>query len=254
MSKIDRLIDQNEQVVGTFLSSRSQAALEVLSDVGFDFVVIDTEHFMVNPETIEHLITAAEASNIVPFVRVQEDVDLIQRALDCGTQGLIAPMVDKPEQAREVVNAAKFPPIGKRGVGNPRSTNYGVGGADYMDECYERQNEDQAVIVQIETREALKNIDDIAEIAGVDSLFIGPWDLSHSLNQSDRGAGDQILEDKITEVLAKCREFEVTTGIFAWSGDVAEKRMDQGFDYIVCGADVIFLANSAKEELARIKS
>lgn len=253
MSKINKLVDRNELTVGTFLCSRSQAALEVLAGVGFDFVVIDAEHFMVNPETIEHLITAAEAADIVPFVRVQENVNLVQRALDCGAEGIIAPMINCGEEAREIVNTAKFPPIGERGVGNPRSTNYGVGGADHMDKCYKRQNENQAVILQIETEEALKNLQDIVGIEGVDSLFIGPWDLSHSLDQPGREDGDLLLEDKVDEVLAKCKENRVPAGIFAWGSDEATRRIDQGFDYIVCGGDVIFLANSSEEELTKIK-
>ena len=252
MSKINDLIAESGPTVGTFLFSRSQASLEVMADVGFDFVVIGTEHFMVNPETIEHLITAAEAANIVPFVRVQENVNLIQRVLDSGAEGIISPMIDNAEGAKEVVETAKFPPIGNRGVGNPRSTTYGVQGAEYMEECYERQNESQSVILQIETEEALQNLQEVAMVEGVDSLFIGPWDLSHSLSQTGRGADSVILEDKISEVLAKCKEIEIPVGIFAWDGEEANKRIEQGFDYIICGGDVIFLAISAGEALGEI--
>lgn len=253
MSVINELIDQADRTVGTFLCSRSQAVLEVLAETGFDFVVIDTEHFMINPETIEHLITAAEAAGIVPFVRVQENVDLIQRVLDCGAKGIIAPMINKAENARKVVNTAKFPPLGKRGVGNPRSTNYGVGGADDMDKCYESQNENQAVILQVETEEALKNLQGISRIEGVDSLFIGPWDLSHSLDQPDKSDDNDLVEDKINEVLGECKEREIPAGIFAWGSEEATERIDQGFDYVICGGDVIFLANSAKDELTKIR-
>ncbi|MBS3735948.1 MAG: aldolase/citrate lyase family protein [Candidatus Bipolaricaulota bacterium] len=253
MNQINKLIDRTDQAVGTFLCSRSQAALEVLAGVGFDFVVIDAEHFMVNPETIERLVTAAESADVVPFVRVQENVDLVQRTLDCGAKGIIAPMINSGEEAREIVNAAKFPPIGKRGVGNPRSTNYGVGGAEYMDKCYEHQNENQAVIIQIETKEALENLPDIIGIEGLDSLFIGPWDLSHSLDQPGPDEGSQIFEDKINEVLEKCKKKEVPVGIFSWGSKEANERVHQGFDYVICGADVIFLANSAKEELTKIR-
>lgn len=253
MSEINELIDRNERTVGAFLCSRSQAALEVLAGVGFDFVVIDAEHFMLNPETIEQLITAAETAGIVPFVRVQENVDLVQRTLDCGAKGIIAPMINRREEAQKIVNTAKFPPIGERGVGNPRSTNYGVNGAEYMDKCYERQNENQAVIIQIETKEALENLHDIIGVEGLDSLFIGPWDLSHSLDQSGPDESTRMVEDKVNEVLEKCKKNEVPVGIFSWGSEEANKRIDQGFDYVICGADVIFLANSAKEELAKIK-
>ncbi len=253
MSNINKLVNQKERTIGTFLCSRSQAALEVLAETGFDFVVIDTEHFMINPETIERLVTAAEAADIDPFVRIQENVDLIQRVLDCGAKGIIAPMINTADYAREVVNTAKFPPLGERGVGNPRSTKYGVGGANHMDKCYDHQNKNQAVIFQIETEEALNNLPDIARIEGVDSLFIGPWDLSHSLDQPGKSERSDPVEDKIDEVLRRCKKMKVPAGIFAWGSDEATERIEQGFDYVICGGDVIFLANSAEEELTKIR-
>ena len=253
MSKINDLVDQNDHLVGTFLFSRSQAALEILAEVGFDFVVIGAEHFLINPETIEQLITAAEAANIVPFVRVQENINLIGRVLDCGADGIVSPMINNVEEAEEVVKAAKFDPVGNRGVGNPRSTGYGIRGGDYMDKCYEEQNESQSVILQIETEVAVENCRDIASVEGVDSLFIGPWDLSHSLNQSDGEGAEASVEEKIDEILKKGKEIGVSTGIFAWDSEDASRRAEQGFDYTICGGDVIFLANSAREELGKIK-
>jgi len=253
MNKLEEFIEQNDPTVGTFLFSRSPAALEVLAEVGFDFVVIGAEHFMINPETIEQLITTAEAANIVPFVRVQENVDLIQRVLDCGAQGIVSPMINTVEQAEEVVKAAKFPPIGDRGVGNPRSTYYGIRGGDYMNRCYERQNESQVVILQIETEEAVENLEDIAKVNGVDSLFVGPWDLSHSLEQPGSDNGSGLLEKNVSEIVAKCKGIGLSAGIFAWDSKEANKRVKQGFDYTICSGDVIFLANRAREELARIE-
>ena len=254
MNSIKKIIEQNRDPVGTFIFSRSQAAIEVLAEIGYDFAVIGAEHFMVNPEKIEQLITAAEAAGIVPYVRVQENTDLIQRVLDCGAEGIISPMIDNVEEAREIVNVAKFPPIGSRGVGNPRSTNYGIRGGDYLDRCYEKQNKNQSVILQIETEESLVNIKEIASTRGVDSLFIGPWDLSHSLNQTDRDGGEKLLEDKINVALRECKKSDTAIGIFSWGSEEATRRLEQGFDYVICGGDVIFLANSAKEELENIKN
>src|SRR6056297_1482705 len=115
MSIIDELIAEKVVPVGTFLFSRSQAALEVIAAAGFDFVVIGTEHFMVNPETIEGLITTAEASDIIPLVRPGEGVNMISRVLDCGAMGVIAPRINTVDEAGEVVRSAKFFPMGERG-------------------------------------------------------------------------------------------------------------------------------------------
>lgn len=254
MSIIDDLLTKNGVPVGTFLFSKSQASLEVIADAGFDFVVIGTEHFTVNPERIEHLITVAEASAISPVVRVGEETHMISRVLDTGAGGIIAPMINTAKEARKIVKAAKFPPIGERGVGNPRSTIYGVRGADYMDGCYEKQNEDQAVIVQIETEQALDNIQDIATVEGVDSLFIGPWDLSHSLDKVGDKGREKLLEEGISKALSQTKEKDVPVGIFAWDGGQARERIEGGFDYVVCAGDVIFLTQSAKQALEEITS
>jgi len=254
MSIVDELISEKDVPVGTFLFSRSPGSLEVLAGAGYDFAVIGTEHFMANSETIERLVTVAEASDIVPIVRVGESVNMISRVLDCGARGILAPMINTVRQAREVVNAAKFPPIGERGVGNPRSTGYGVLGAEYMDKCYKQQNEDQAVIVQIETKKAVDNLTEIATVEGVDSLFIGPWDLAHSLERKGDSNREKLLEENIKLVLKQVQDIDVTLGIFSWDSADANRRIEQGFDYVVCAGDLIFLDKSARGELEEIRN
>lgn len=251
-NKVRRLFEKGKPAVGTFLVSRSQAALEVLAAVGFDFVVIDAEHFMVNIETLEHLVTAAESAGIAPFVRVQENVNLIGRALDCGALGIVAPMINTPEEARAVVNAAKFIPEGTRGVCNPRTVVYGAKGIDYMKESYKRLNAETVIAVQIETSQAVDNLPEIAEVKGIDCLFIGPWDLANSLGITGEVDNPQ-LTDKVDEAFQIGNARRIPMGILAWDGEDANKRIKQGYKFIIVAGDTLFLASGAHAEISKIE-
>lgn len=246
------LLQKNEVAIGTFLISRSQASLEVLSAAGYDFVVIDAEHFMVNPETIEQLITAAEAADILPFVRVQEDTHLIQRALDSGARGIIAPMVNSAEEAESVVNTAKYSPIGERGVCNPRSVTYGAKGPDHMARRYREQNENTMVIVQAETVQAAEYLNEILDIEGIDIVFIGPWDLAHSMGLTGQPDSNEVT-GRIEEMLSQINQRGIPAGILAWDGDDAKQRIEQGFSFIVLSGDMLMLSSAANNELDKAR-
>jgi len=247
-NRVRQMLANGEAAVGTFLVSRCQANLEVIASTGYDFAVVDAEHFMVNPETIEHLVTAGEAANLSTLVRVQENVHLIQRVLDCGAAGIVAPMVDTAEQARDVVNTAKYAPIGSRGVCNPRSVLYAAKGADYMVQCYTEQNREQLVIVQAETVTSLENLPEIVEVDGIDCLFVGPWDLANSLGI--RGQVDSpLLAEKIQQALEIASAKGIPAGILAWNGEDAARRIEQGFKFIICSGDMLMLASAAGAEL-----
>jgi len=251
-SKIKELFKQNKSLLGGFVISRSQSSIEVLADVGYDFVVIDTEHFLINLESIEHLITASEAAGIAPFVRVQENADLVQRVLDCGAIGIVAPLINSAQEARKIVNAAKFSPIGKRGYCNPRSTLYGSRGTDYMLERYKQQNEETIVVIQIETVTAIKNLPEILEVDGIDCIFVGPWDLANSLGVAGKNES-HILEEKIKEIVSMSNKKGIPTGIAAWDGEDANNRVKQGFNFIISLCDVPLFAAAARAELKKVK-
>ncbi len=229
--------------------SGCRACLEVVAATGYDFAVVDAEHFMVNPETLEQLVTAGQAAGIPTLIRVQENVHLIQRALDCGAAGIVAPMIDTAEQARAVVETAKYAPIGSRGVCNPRAALYASKGAEYMLGCYEEQNREQLIVVQMETVKSFENLSEILDVEGIDVLFIGPWDLANSLGI--RGQVDSpLLAETIQKALDLCNEKGVPAGILAWNGEDAAQRIKQGFRFIICSGDMMFLAAGAGADLA----
>ena len=160
-NKVKEILKEGKKAVGTFCVSNSRAVIETLAASGLDYVLIDTEHFMTNPETIEQMITAAEAAGVTPFVRVQENIDLIDRCVSAGARGVMVPMINTKEQAQEAVNAIKYAPIGKRGVCNPRAVTYGAKGLEDMLNFYKSENDEVMCILQMETEEAYKNLSEI---------------------------------------------------------------------------------------------
>lgn len=173
-------LQQPQPVIGIFSSIPSPALVEMAGYAGFDFVVIDNEHGPAGIETTEHLLRAARGAGIPAIVRVSgANQQEILRSLDVGASGVQVPQVNTVDQARLVVSAAKYPPLGNRGVAfGTRAAGYGFyGGADYV----EAANNETVVITHVETMEAVDNLGATLEIPGIDVVFIGPTDLSVSM-------------------------------------------------------------------------
>ena len=207
-NKVKKIIKAGKSAVGTFLLSRSIANLEILAMAGFDFVVIDTEHFMKNPETIEHLIITAEATGIVPFVRIQENVNLIERALSAGARGIVVPMCNTMEVAQAAVDNGKYAPAGKRGVCNTRAVTYGATGFEDMVSFFRTENDNIMIIAQIETLfHALLGRAELSQ----EPLGQGPWrgtDVRLRIHGNDGDLGRALTGDNLLESLKAFVEAE----------------------------------------------
>lgn len=162
--------------LGTFVIEQpSPSTLAALSLAGFDFVVLDMEHSAIGITALETLIVAGLAAGLVVLVRpLGEDPGLIGKVLDMGAHGIMAPHVDTPERAREVVRAARFSPIGNRGF-SPLTR------FDALEQPLKALEDSTYVIAQIEGKEALERAREIAAVPGIDTIFVGPYDLSLSL-------------------------------------------------------------------------
>ena len=171
---------EQRPLMGIFTSVPSPPLVKMAGYARFDFVVIDNEHGPAGIETTEHLIRAARGAEIPPIVRVSgANTQEILRTLDIGAAGIQVPQVNTVEQARLVVAAAKYPPVGNRGVAfGTRAAGYGFfGGAGYI----EAANTQTVVVTHVETVDAVRNLDDMLRIDGIDVIFIGPTDLSVSM-------------------------------------------------------------------------
>lgn len=168
--------------VGAFMTLTDPAVFEVMGRCGYDFLIIDDEHSHYNKETLKTIMLSAEQRGIdtTPLVRLREgSVGAIKNALDMGALGIQVPMVDTAEQARAVIDAAYYPPVGHRGFGSAQHA-IGYGFMDKF-EYIETANREVLNVLQIESMEAIRNLDEILDIAEVDVVFVGAMDLSCSM-------------------------------------------------------------------------
>jgi 2-keto-3-deoxy-L-rhamnonate aldolase RhmA len=223
---------------GTFFELGGRGVMEALGHAGLDYVIIDTEHGPFSEETTADLIVAAENCRLLPFVRIGTVTrPAVLRMLDIGARGLIVPNIRSLDQVKELVDYARFPPLGRRGYCPNRTTGWGTDPlvqdvSSYMSESNRRCK----LIPQCETRESLEQIEEIAALPGVDGIFIGPCDLSIDLGiplQFDH----PLLTASIERILSACRESGKESYIFAGNLNDAIKWADYGFDSVTFSLD-----------------
>jgi 2-keto-3-deoxy-L-rhamnonate aldolase RhmA len=170
----------------------------------------------------------------------------LKKALDIGAAGIIVPQVNSAAQAERVVRLCKYPPEGARGVGIARAHRYGERFQDYVTNA----NQEVAIVVQAEHIDAVKDINAIVKVKGIDAVFIGPYDLSASMGKPGQ-VGDPEVRAAIERVRKACQKRSIPLGIFGVSAEAVLPYLDQGFTLIAAGVDVLFLSCAAKALLAQ---
>ncbi len=235
-------------LVGTVLTLPSAAVAEVLADVGYDWLFVDGEHGPLGIEAIVAILQAAQ-HRCPCLVRVPANEEAwIKRVLDAGADGIIAPLVNSAETARQVVAWSKYPPEGRRSVGGGRAHGYGR----TFDRYLQSANQRIAVVVQIEHVDGARQIEAILDVAGIDAVFIGPYDLSGSLGKPGR-IDDPEVRAHIRDVRDACLERGKPLGIFTAADEAAKAYIDQGFVLLAVGADAVHLGNAAETSLANVR-
>lgn len=245
-------LGRDEAVIGTFAKSSDPAVMENLGLGGFDFVIIDNEHTLLNGETTVNLIRAAELAGMVPTVRVRENhaADILQ-ALDAGALGVQVPNVDTAEQAGQVVERVKYAPEGKRGfAASQRSAGYGsMDPAEYA----AWSNANTLVACYCETKAGLDHLDDILRVDGLDIVFVGPFDLSQALGVIGRVDHPSVRE-ALETVVGKTRAAGKTAGTIAGSAEQAAALIGMGYRYICLGSDLSFVASAGKRMVGELRT
>lgn len=250
-------IAENGYALGAFVASSSPMNCEILGLNGLDFVMIDCEHAETNPETIVHMCRACEAYGMAPLVRVYdpEDGPMMSRMLDVGVQGVMVPLVNTPQQAQNIVNFTKFPPVGRRGANGGRGPRWGA----YEDYTVQA-NEECLTIMQCESIEGLENIDEICRTPGLDMIFIGTGDLSLEMGvewtanaAADHKTSDTRLAEAIDRILQACRDNGVIAGIVTASAEDAARRIRQGFQFVTCMNDLGFFRSRSAQHIQTIR-
>jgi 4-hydroxy-2-oxoheptanedioate aldolase len=241
---------RGETLVGSFVSNPQLATCEVLAASGFDVLVADAEHFPLAPADVQLIIAGSDVAGIPALVRLSDDsATSIQYALDAGAAGVIIPRVHTAEQAAAAVASASYPPKGIRGAGPGRASLYGLDRVVAMQEALEQT----VVAVQIESAEAVENLDAILAVDHLDMVFVGPNDLSHSLGRP----GDDELRSVIDNVLVRAQAAGVLSGILAPTPELVDRYRRAGVSLILTGSDLSLLAAGARslqEALARYQS
>lgn len=251
INKLKKTLKEGGAAIGTFVINESPDMVEVLALGGFDFIIIDTEHGPLSVETTKNLVRAAEYRGITPITRVTENTATqILRVLDIGSHGIQVPQVSTAEDAKKVVEASKYFPLGNRGMALARAADYGnVNALDY----FANANEETLVVVHCESKECFENLEEIVKVPGVDVIFFGPFDMSQSL-----GIPGQIDHPKIQEMTEKVieltRKYGKAAGIFVPTAEKAKMRIQQGFQYIGFQVFDSFVLNACKREIAVAKS
>ena len=234
-NKLKRRLYAGESVLGTFLAMPSPAVVEIAGAAGFDFVVVDTEHGPLAIESAEAMVRAAAAAGISAVVRVREnDPPQIMRILDIGAQGVQIPQVMTGEDAERAARAAKYAPLGNRGL-HPatRAVRFGK---DATAGFTDRMNEESMVVIHIEAIDAARNIEAILAVPGIDVIFLGPYDLSCSL-----GIPGQLDHPKVKAAIADVVEKTKSAGkiVGYYYRDAAEAReaKARGVLYVTVGID-----------------
>ena len=227
--------------LGIWVKLPAVEVVELAAHAGLDFVIIDLEHAPLGMETTAHLIASASARGVTPIVRVPGlDPALMQRLLDAGAGGLHVPHVETVADAKAIVEATRFPPLGSRGSGAmSRAGGWGrKGRAEYVREG----NEDILVIAALESRQAIESADDLLAVDGIDGIFVGAGDLSLSL---DRKVTDPEVQRLVDDAIAAAARAGKPCGGAMRDGAQAIKGVSRGFGFLTLGNDTSILLNRA---------
>ena len=231
---------RGEPSIGAEAGLGSTLSAEMLSRIGFDYVVVDMQHGAWTEESVMHAFRAIALGTAMPMARVRRnDFGLIGRVLDIGAMGVIVPLVNSVEDAANAVHATRYPPLGGRSGGN-----FGTGflGDDYP----ERANEEIFLAVQIESAPAVERAEDIMAVEGVDACWIGPHDLSASMGTAP---GTDEHTAAIRSVIAACRKTGKIPGISLGDHELARFWIDEGCQFVTCGDDGGWMTTGAQAAL-----
>ena len=228
---------------GMIISLADPVISEIAAELGFDFTWIDTEHNLFNPETVLRHIMAVRGSDCAPLVRVQwNEWGMIKPILDAAPAGVIIPMINSTAEALEAVSSCKYPPRGKRGFGVKRSACYG---RIPFDEYLKQAESEPMVILQIEHVDVLKELDHILQIPGIDSICIGPADLSASLGKPC-AYDDPEIKKVFDEIACKVKK----AGLYLGTAEsLTEDWLKRKIDWIACAGDCGALITGARTAL-----
>jgi 4-hydroxy-2-oxoheptanedioate aldolase len=242
-------ITSGQRQVGLWSGLASPIVAEIIAGAGFDWIVIDGEHGPNDISTLLPQLQAMRGGTAEPVFRVPwNDMVIIKRAMDVGARTLLIPFVQNVEEALRAVAATRYPPLGIRGVSvAPRANDYGR-----IQNYHRNAHLDTCVLVQVETRVALREIESIAKVEGVDGIFIGPSDLAADFGQLGNPRQAEV-QAALKDAASRIRAAGKAAGILTGNLDDVESLFEMGYNFVAVGSDVGLLARTAEQVAARCK-
>lgn len=253
INHVRQRLQQGEPSIGTWLSLPSPESAELVSTLGFDWLVVDTEHNAIDIRTLAQIFSAMSVSGVAPMVRIPwNTAENIKRVLDAGAWGIVVPMVNSREEAELAVSAAKYPPTGTRSVGGGRhAMSFGASAGEY----YKHANDEVMVIVQIEHIDGVNNADEILSVPGIDACFIGPNDLAASMGL---GIGVPLESDQpelvkaIMHVRDTARKHGVAPGVHTSGAEGMNARINEGFQFCALASEIKFMLGGLNDAIGQL--
>jgi 2-keto-3-deoxy-L-rhamnonate aldolase RhmA len=247
---VKKALKEGKVVVGATVTVGNVDVAATLAGAGFDFLWIEMEHSPVTLESLRSMIMATKGLKAVPFTRVPvNETWQAKRVLDQGSLGVIFPFTSTKELAEQAVRSCKYPPLGVRGFGpGLAAARWGMNSMDYV----KFANENVLVIVIIEQKQAIDQIEEIASVPGIDVLMIGVNDLSFSLGVGGRPT-EPVVEEAVAKVLLAGKRHNIPVGYPTGSPAEINKRIEQGFRFFQASSDLGLMASGARDMLSKVQ-
>jgi 2-keto-3-deoxy-L-rhamnonate aldolase RhmA len=249
INRFKQRLKAGEKLVGLWSQFGNGAATEIVVDAGFDWILIDTEHAPLDLAVVTDQLRIIQPSASSAIVRpAWNDAVLFKRILDAGAQTLLVPYVESAQEARHAVNAARYPPRGRRGVATThRANRYGR-----VSEYYARATDETCVLVQLETTQAVAVLEEIADVDGVDGVFIGPSDLAASMGYIGQPAHPEPRK-LIADGCKRAKGVGIPIGILAPVEADAQMFLEMGFSFVAVGSEIGLLRKATDELRAKFR-
>ena len=239
-------------VIGTWVIIPSVINVDIMTSAGLDFVIIDREHGPISFETAQEMAIACEVNGASPIMRVGDiNKSLIQNALDTGMHGIQVPNVDHLGDALKVVEYSKYPPVGNRGFSPfTRAGSYSLNNAQNL---MEHANQNTLVVLNVEGKDAIENIDEIVSLPGVDVIFVGLFDLSKAMGIPGQVHDPNLLRI-VEEIVSKSRQHNKFVGTISTDLERLDYFQSIGIKYLVHLVDCEMLRSSYASICNKVKS
>lgn len=251
INKTKQQLEAGQEVFGVLNSIPCPLLCEMFGHAGYEFVIIDTEHLLVNADNLQHAIRAAEISGITPLMRIpSSDSALIARALDSGAQGIVIPRVSSVQQAREAVAAVRYPPLGQRGISGGRTTGFGN---INLDDYIVQANREIMLVLMIEDPAGCEALAEIVKLPGIDMILEGALDLSIAMGHGNQPQHPQV-QDAIQNMSSTCAAANIAFCAIPRQPGQIDAWRKQGVRAFLTGEDRGIIFRQLKRSLGELKT